>query len=525
MSLTRPITRSLTRAITRALTAPGAGSSIFDPISLFAANEPGAFYDTNDLSTMFVDSAGTQPTPVNGLVGLQFDKSRGLVLGDSGTPTAWTNSVFPFDSVTPDGDGFIAVKSTATRTDVYSTNALRTISVGQVYKVTVKTGATNSLPVFCRFTATTNARSAGTAFLGVGANQTLVAYLVVTAAQSNANIGFTVSSAFTSGILHIESVTWEQLPGLHRYQDTTGFKPVLRGTPTGANLFTAYGTPGSGWVDSGGGVATATTSSAAIPTTTAAVIGRVYRVRYTATVTSGTVRLTFGGVNGATRAASGTYEEYITATTTAALSFAGVTSFTGTVSAIDARDVSADAVTAPYGLQFDGADDFLLTASANFTSTDEVTVCAGIQKLRDSQPAVFAELSENVGNFPGSFYIAAPDAIGTPVITFRSKGTLGSTPTTSGTILAPATSLFTGIGKISTDTEVVRINGAQVGSSSEDQGTGNFGNYPFYFGRRGGTSLPYSGLAYPTLIIGRLLTTDELTDLEAYTATGTGVTI
>lgn len=48
----------------------------FSPLSLFAANEQGAWYDPSDLSTLFQDSAGTVPvTAVGQPVGKILDKS------------------------------------------------------------------------------------------------------------------------------------------------------------------------------------------------------------------------------------------------------------------------------------------------------------------------------------------------------------------------------------------------------------------------------------------------------------------
>lgn len=48
----------------------------FSPSSLFAASEPGVWYDPSDFSTMFQDSAGTTPvTAVEQPVGLMLDKS------------------------------------------------------------------------------------------------------------------------------------------------------------------------------------------------------------------------------------------------------------------------------------------------------------------------------------------------------------------------------------------------------------------------------------------------------------------
>jgi hypothetical protein len=46
------------------------------------------------------------------------------------------------------------------------------------------------------------------------------------------------------------------------------------------------------------------------------------------------------------------------------------------------------------------------------------------------------------------------------------------------------------------------VNGAQVGSVLSDQGTGNYGNYPLYLFRRGGTTLPFNGNLYALIVAG-----------------------
>lgn len=47
----------------------------FSPLALFAAGEVGAWYDPNDLTTVFQDAAGTTPGAVGSVVGLVRDKS------------------------------------------------------------------------------------------------------------------------------------------------------------------------------------------------------------------------------------------------------------------------------------------------------------------------------------------------------------------------------------------------------------------------------------------------------------------
>ena len=52
------------------------GGATFSPASLFAASEPGGWYDPSDLTTLFQDRAGTVPVTAAGqLVGMRLDKS------------------------------------------------------------------------------------------------------------------------------------------------------------------------------------------------------------------------------------------------------------------------------------------------------------------------------------------------------------------------------------------------------------------------------------------------------------------
>jgi hypothetical protein len=55
--------------------ALGQGARRFDPASLFAGGEAGAWYDPSDLSAMFQDDAGTVPAAVDMPVGRLLDRS------------------------------------------------------------------------------------------------------------------------------------------------------------------------------------------------------------------------------------------------------------------------------------------------------------------------------------------------------------------------------------------------------------------------------------------------------------------
>ena len=160
------------------------------------------------------------------------------------------------------------------------------------------------------------------------------------------------------------------------------------------------------------------------------------------------------------------------------------------------------------------------TAFQNIGS-DEVAICAGITKSSDAAAGVFAELSASSSSNNGTFALFAPVSAAANY-SWRSKGTVSTLPTASP-YDAPTTNVLTGQGKIATDLSTFRADGAQVATSTGDQGTGNFGNYPLYFGRRGGSSLPFNGKEHQFVATSRLPSDANRAKLETFTAAKTGV--
>jgi hypothetical protein len=167
-------------------------------------------------------------------------------------------------------------------------------------------------------------------------------------------------------------------------------------------------------------------------------------------------------------------------------------------------------------LRCDGVDDGMVTNSINFTATDKMTVVAGARKLSDAVAgAILAELSTTVAN-AGTFGLQAPNTAGT--YRFESGGSIpyGGVATASG-YAAPITNVITGIGNISGDQSILRVNAIQSAIGIANQGFGNYGTYPLYLFRRGGTTGPFNGRFYGLTIINKLLSTTELEQLETYT--------
>jgi hypothetical protein len=166
-----------------------------------------------------------------------------------------------------------------------------------------------------------------------------------------------------------------------------------------------------------------------------------------------------------------------------------------------------------YYLSFDGTDDGMATPSIDFTGTDKMTVWAGVRKLSDAAIGMVVELSASAGANNGVFYLSASASAGANY-QLVSKGTVLAAATPSG-IAAPKTNVLTGICDISGDLCRVRVNGAAT-SATTDQGTGNYGNYPLYIGRRAGTSLPFNGRIYQLIIRGAASNAGQIAATEAY---------
>ena len=190
-----------------------------------------------------------------------------------------------------------------------------------------------------------------------------------------------------------------------------------------------------------------------------------------------------------------------------------------------AFDVTEAGVPSVHYVQYDGTDDSFSTSSINFTATDKMSVFAGVRKLSDAAQGIVAELSATTSTNNGTFNLQAPSDAGFARYRFTSKGTVSSGNFVSG-YAAPISNVLTGLGDISGDIATFRINGVQVAQSTTDQGTGNYGNYPLFIGRRNNASLPFNGRDYGMIVVGKTASATEITNTESYLAANTsGVTL
>lgn len=172
-------------------------------------------------------------------------------------------------------------------------------------------------------------------------------------------------------------------------------------------------------------------------------------------------------------------------------------------------------------LQFDGTDDFLQTGTIT-PNTDKAQIFAGVQKASDAAQGVVLEASASIAANNGALLLAAPDSAGTATYAFDSKGTVQVDAVATG-FAAPNTSVLTGLSDISGDVVTIRVNGVQVDQDTADQGTGNYLAYPFFIGRRAGTSLAFNGRLYSLIArFGANLSTPQITAAEIWVNSKTG---
>lgn len=179
-----------------------------------------------------------------------------------------------------------------------------------------------------------------------------------------------------------------------------------------------------------------------------------------------------------------------------------------------------DTVFFPLYLRFDGVDDWLQTAPVDFSGTDKITLACSTRKQADTSVGELLGFSATPNLSAGGFGVLAPPSA-TPRLEVSVCGTTNgyvhvhSAAPETGVYVARLNLAVAGVadGKVS-----VRKNGAvviplQIGPGA---GTGNFGNYPLYIGRRGGSSLPFNGRLHGLIICGAATPDATIAKIERY---------
>ena len=179
-------------------------------------------------------------------------------------------------------------------------------------------------------------------------------------------------------------------------------------------------------------------------------------------------------------------------------------------------------------MSLDGVDDEWATSAVMaLGGADNVTVCAGVRKLNNSS-GIICESDPNVVASPGSIMLfSGTGSLGTGYTsTARGNATYSSGQGAFSSAIGNDKSVLYSTHSISGDLSTLRKNGIAGTSSVVDKGSGSFADLVLYIGGRGGSgSIKFNGYIYSLLIIARSLTTIERSQLEAWTAVKSGVTL
>ena len=547
---------------------------------MFAASEPGAWYDPSDMGTMYQDAAGATPVYMPGQgqvdppVGLLLDKRLGLTLGPelvsngefSDGTSGWSTSSSYQSSAAAVG-GEMQVTSTAAFGRQVSPVSL---TVGKTYVLTGKARAVGGVTARLHVGPSSTGGDAG-AFVAVltGSSLQTLGRIVFTATAAQMYVA--AGSVSAGAVTYFDEISIKELPGNHAYQPTTTSRPTLSAR---YNLLTntnwsgaVVGVPGTaptGW--------SANFSTAAI--TGVSQLGNDYAIQLTASAqrlffgqafsaaanttyslsclvvenagvpieqmlgftgvpAGATLQWYMNGVastNGVFPAAGARIELRLingsaTGTPAARVGIGCAVNATGTVGLAQPdvrvtgdgvglppyqRVVNAntyDTVGFPLYLKFDGVDDFLQTASVDFSGTDKALVAAAARKLSDAAIGCLVELS-SWGGVSGALSIQAPRTASNNLSAALRDATNVAQYSIDG-VESPSSFVLRAMFNISatgiTNQIGVTANGATPSLSVSSAGpvvASALANAPIYIGRRAGTSQPFNGRLYGLLIRG-----------------------
>jgi hypothetical protein len=506
-------------------------------------------------NTLYQDSAGTTPvtTPAQ-TVGLMLDKSKGLVLGSE----LITNGDFATDTIWTKGTGWTISGGVATKTAGTASNLYQPIFATDA-------AAKNKITVIT-FDTTVTAGSFTLSSGGYNVSPTVTASgsysFRITASEPSSDRNFYVlaSAAFAGTI---DNVSVKELMGNHAVQATLAQRPTYGINPiTGTRNLLTYTEQfdNAAWAKTSltvsgnqvsyvgglggvkecaqlvailGGTANKTLTAYVtvsgsgtfrLKNTHSAVLDN-FSANITATSTPQTVTLTV--TNGASAGNGLQAISVINSTGDAAFNltvhqFQLEASATATAyqKVVSQYEVTQAGVQSAGYIAFDGVDDGMVTNTIT-PAIDKVQVFAGVRKLSDAAEAVLLEMNTTYDTGNGAFALFAPGGISVArdsAFVWASKGTLKSfSGPVAAAFPAPITNVLAGVGDISSDVNILRVNGVQASQSTANQGTGNFLAYPIYIGRRGGTTQPFNGRLYSLIVrFGANLTDGQITSTESW---------
>jgi hypothetical protein len=161
--------------------------------------------------------------------------------------------------------------------------------------------------------------------------------------------------------------------------------------------------------------------------------------------------------------------------------------------------------------RFDGVADRLTSNIAvDYGGSDAITVSAAVNKASDASSTRTIVESLPVGTNNGTYGLFGPRVLDEPGFSWQMRGTTQQNANIGTGYAAPFKGVITGIGRISTDTSILRINGTQVSSNTGDQGTGTLTNATLNVGFRSGGFFFFDGSMGNLMALKRVASANDL---------------
>jgi hypothetical protein len=299
----------------------------FSPLSLFAANEDGAWYEPSDLSTLFQDSAGTTPVTTAGQpVGLTLDKTDNTYNALQATSAARPTYVVASngDSVLQNDEIDDALVVTFPNMGAACTVAF--VTQGSVYleeDITLNGAYTLPQRDILGFVAIDRA-------LTLVEKIQLIRYLASKAQGVNygVDLGAMALAAISAVDVFVYDTT-KDTDGGDWINNTDGLGPEL---VTNVDFATdSDWTKGTGWTIGGGGATKGTADNTSLYQTVTTQVGETYSVTFDVTASSGSagVKPIIAGVTFAFYNTVGTHTVSFTAVDTTTIVYFNGGSFNG----------------------------------------------------------------------------------------------------------------------------------------------------------------------------------------------------
>ena len=178
-------------------------------------------------------------------------------------------------------------------------------------------------------------------------------------------------------------------------------------------------------------------------------------------------------------------------------------------------DYDADPAKFPAYLRFDGVDDALQTGNIDFTSTDKMTVWAGVNSFTQQNGSAIGTVVLHPDTGFRSFSMYAPSGANNLAFIIATDAAIGVAGSVS-TIATNSNAVVVGIADIATRTATLRANGVQLATSTASSGGGNFRNGPLFIGGQPTPNRHFNGRLYSLIVRGAQTPLSQIEATELY---------